>query len=106
MRLLQRLGADDSRLTDEFDKANTIPAYAILSHTWGPDEEEVIFEDIVKEDKACGRKPRYEKIRFCGEQAWRDGLRYFWIDMVCINRKNKAAPTLASTALPMCCEES
>jgi hypothetical protein len=89
MRLLQRLGADDSRLTDEFDKANTIPAYAILSHTWGPDEEEVIFEDIVKEDK-----------------AWRDGLRYFWIDMVCINRKNKAAPTLASTALPMCCEES
>jgi hypothetical protein len=48
MRLLQRLGADDFRLTDEFDKANIIPAYAILSHTWGPDEEEVIFEDIVK----------------------------------------------------------
>ena len=28
-------------------------------------------------------KPGYEKIRFCGEQARRDGLQYFWIDTCC-----------------------
>jgi Heterokaryon incompatibility protein (HET) len=31
-------------------------------------------------------KDRYRKIRFCGKQAARDSLRYFWVDTCCINK--------------------
>jgi hypothetical protein len=33
-------------------------------------------------------KPGYNKIRFCGEQARRDGLEYFWIDTCCIDKSS------------------
>lgn len=29
----------------------------------------------------------YKKIEFCGEQASRDGLKYFWVDTCCISKK-------------------
>ncbi|KAL5371372.1 hypothetical protein DPSP01_014308 [Paraphaeosphaeria sporulosa] len=62
--------------------------YAILSHTWGAEGEEVTFEDLAND--AGGTKPGYEKIEFCGKQAEQDGLHYFWIDTCCINKGNKA----------------
>lgn len=34
------------------------------------------------------KKSGYMKIRFCGEQAARDGLQYFWIGTCCIDRSN------------------
>ena len=59
-----------------------MPRYAILSHTWG--NEEVTYEDMVE---ASGRnKASYKKIKFCGEQAAMDGLRYFWVDSCCIKK--------------------
>ncbi|KAH8716753.1 hypothetical protein GQ44DRAFT_624900, partial [Phaeosphaeriaceae sp. PMI808] len=67
---------------------NEIPPYAILSHTWGADNEEVTFADIMNGDGKA--KPGYEKIRFCEVQARQDGLQYFWIDTCCINKANKA----------------
>ncbi|PQE26677.1 hypothetical protein CJF30_00011108 [Rutstroemia sp. NJR-2017a BBW] len=74
--------------TKDFIGNDQIPPYAILSHTWGPDNEEVIFEDIVN---GTGKvKPGYKKFRFCGEQARQDGLLYFWIDTCCINKSNNA----------------
>lgn len=33
-------------------------------------------------------KPGYGKVRFCGEQAVRDGLQYFWIDTCCIDKSS------------------
>jgi hypothetical protein len=71
MRLLQYNDGDLSLTTFFADK---IPQkYAILSHTWGA--EEVTFEDLQK--RTCGKKASYKKIRFCAEQARRDGLQYF-----------------------------
>jgi hypothetical protein len=64
MRLLEVIGDGEFSLKDFGDE---IPPYAILSHTWGVDNEEVSFEDM-KNDTAKD-KPGYEKIRFCGEQA-------------------------------------
>ena len=85
MRLLLRRETGRFTLTEEFISDDQIPPYAILSHTWGPDNEEVTFEDI---DNGTGEvKPGYEKIRFCGEQARQDGLLYFWIDTCCINKR-------------------
>src|SRR5438046_8848859 len=81
MRLLEHDAAGKIRLTKEF-LGNDVPRYAILSHTWGTDE--VSFKDLIEgtgEDKLG-----YNKIRFCGERALRDGLQYFWVDTCCINK--------------------
>ncbi|KAF2183353.1 hypothetical protein K469DRAFT_583729 [Zopfia rhizophila CBS 207.26] len=80
MRLLRRCDTGDFSLTQFGDEA--IPPYAILSHTWGADTEEVTFEEMTN---GTGKdKLGYEKIRFCGEQARQHGLEYFWIDTCCI----------------------
>jgi len=85
MRLLERNNASDFSLTKDF-VGDDIPRYAILSHTWGADTEEVTFEDLM--DGTGAGKPGYDKIRFCGEQARRDGLQYFWVDTCCIDKSN------------------
>jgi hypothetical protein len=85
MRLLEANSVGKFSLKDFGDE---IPPYAILSHTWGLDNEEITFGDIT--NGTGGDKPGYEKIRFCGEQAKQDGLLYFWIDTCCIDKTNKA----------------
>jgi hypothetical protein len=53
----------------------------------------VSFKDIARN---TGKdKSGYQKIRFCGEQAKRDNLQYFWIDTCCINKANKAEHSVA-----------
>jgi hypothetical protein len=103
MRLLRY--EDDGRLTITSFEDGAIPPYAILSHTWGEDAEEVTFADIAKGrgkhrpgyKKMFSNKktPGYEKIRFCGEQAQQDGLQYFWVDTCCIDKSDKAELSLA-----------
>jgi hypothetical protein len=48
MRLLLRSETGGFGFTKEFAGDDVIPHYAILSHTWGPDDEEVTFEDLAK----------------------------------------------------------
>jgi hypothetical protein len=43
-------------------------------------------EDL--KDGSGKTKDGYKKLRFCGEQAARDGLQYFWVDTCCINKSN------------------
>src|SRR5271168_2876818 len=65
-----------------------IPQYAILSHTWGADGEEVTCEDLTR---GTGKsKAGYQKIRFCGKQAATDSLQYFWVDTCCIDKSSSA----------------
>jgi hypothetical protein len=35
-------------------------------------------------------KTSFDKIRFCEEQARRDGLHYFWVDTCCIDKSSSA----------------
>jgi hypothetical protein len=85
MRLLKFDGTSKLSLTEDLN--NDIPPYAILSHTWGRDEDEVTFDDLMlPSDKS---KAGYNKIRFCGEQARKDGLEYFWVDTCCINKADQ-----------------
>jgi len=66
MRLL--LHSDTGELSiHSFGIDETIPPYAILSHTWGADAEEVTFEDLARQD----------------------GLQYFWVDTCCIDKKSE-----------------
>ncbi|ETS82698.1 hypothetical protein PFICI_04574 [Pestalotiopsis fici W106-1] len=62
------------------------PPYAILSHTWGTNEEEVTFKDLW--DGSAQKKKGYRKIEFCARQAAADGLSHFWIDTCCIDKSN------------------
>ena len=60
MRLLEYNNNGEFSLTQIFDD---IPLYAILSHTWGP--EEVVFRDMMEGNGTS--KTGFDKIRFCGE---------------------------------------
>jgi hypothetical protein len=82
MRLLQCDTDGDFSLTQFAE--NDMPKYAILSHRWGA--EEVTYNDLL--DGTGKSKAGYGKIQFCGEQARRDGLQYFWVDTCCIDKSN------------------
>jgi len=87
MRLLEHRNAGEFSLTKEL-VGDDIPPYAILSHTWGADDEEVTFKDLVE---GTGKsKTGYNKIRFCGQQAAIDGLQFFWVDTCCIDKSSSA----------------
>jgi hypothetical protein len=82
MRLLERK-PDGSLILREFI-GSAVPAYAILSHTWG--KEEVSFQEV---DAGTGKdKAGWRKIEFCAKQAGADGLRYIWVDTCCIDKRN------------------
>jgi hypothetical protein len=93
MRLLYYRKDGEVGVTEDLIDADATRPYAILSHTWGNDEEEVSFEDLAK--NSGKDKDGYKKIQLCGEQAKRDGLQYFWVDTCCINKANKAELSLA-----------
>ena len=97
MRLLRRKGDGTFELTRDM-VGEKLPRYAILSHTWLLDNEEVSFEDLTQgnaESKPAG----YAKIRFCGEQAAKHGLEYFWVDTCCINKMSSAELQEAITTM-------
>lgn len=86
MRLL-RHEADGSFSLCEF-VGKDVPHYAVLSHTWGRDEDEVSYQDLANGGGRC--KPGYKKIEFTGKQAARDDLQYFWVDTCCIDKSSSA----------------
>ena len=84
MRLLK--SRDDGELSLAEFVGDNIPRYAILSHTWGADDDEVTFKDLVE---GTGKtKAGYRKIRFCTTQAVRDGLQFSWVDTCCIDKSS------------------
>jgi WD40 repeat protein len=86
MRLLKLEANGEFSLTNDITYPTT--PYAILSHTWGEDDEEITFEDL--KNGSGKTKSGYQKLRFCGQQAARDSLQYFWVDTCCIDKSNSA----------------
>lgn len=73
----------DSDLTSDKNQ------YAILSHRWGRDEDEVTYDDIVSA-RDVSHKKGYGKIsKFC-RLASRLGYCYAWADTCCINKGNSS----------------
>jgi ankyrin repeat protein len=66
---------------------DSIPPYAILSHTWGADEDEILYQDI-EQGNVNKSGPQLVKFEACCKQALQDGLRYAWIDTCCIPRSD------------------
>ena len=44
-----------------------VPQYAVLSHTWGPDEDEVTFQDML--NGSASKKLGFQKIVDCCREA-------------------------------------
>jgi hypothetical protein len=84
MRLLRIKDNGEFSLVER--KGSDVPPYAILSHRWGPDREEVTYEDLIR--NTGKKKAGYRKLTFCAEQASRDDLQFFWVDTCCIDKSN------------------
>lgn len=98
MRLTIRLieCSDGNIKLTEYPASDT-PPYAILSHTWGLDADEVTFQDLVN---GTGKKKNgYKKISFCEKETGRDDLRHFWVDTCCIDKSNKAEESEAINSM-------
>ncbi|KAL8308511.1 hypothetical protein RB593_006707 [Gaeumannomyces tritici] len=63
------------------------PSYAILSHTWGPDNEELTFRNV-KDGNANKDCVGWSKLHGCCQQAKSDDIEYAWIDTCCIDKTN------------------
>jgi hypothetical protein len=62
--------------------------YAILSHTWGTEAEELSFDEFrVGEGR---EKFGFQKIQKCCKQAQQDGLLYAWADTCCIDKRSSS----------------
>lgn len=66
----------------------SIPPYAILSHTWGAEEDEVTLQELGK--LSAFEKPGYSKIEGACKHALKDGLDYIWIDTCCIDKTSSS----------------
>ena len=93
MRLLEMKSPGEFSLT-QVATHNTLP-YAILSHTWTG--QEVTYQDLIS--GAGKSKSGFEKIKFCGEQAAKDNLQYFWVDTCCIDKTNAVELTTAINSM-------
>ncbi|OJJ78054.1 hypothetical protein ASPBRDRAFT_37273 [Aspergillus brasiliensis CBS 101740] len=69
-----------------------VPPYAILSHTWGSDQDEVSFRDMTERTTRSAERANAThwpiKLEGCCKQAAKDGLGYVWIDTCCIDKSN------------------
>ena len=74
--------------------------YAILSHTWREDGDEVSFQDVRPHSlEAAMEKSAFQKIQQTSRQAKRDGLDYFWVDTCCIDKTSSAELTEAINSM-------
>lgn len=84
MRLLHT-----TKITLSSFEGDSIPPYAILSHTWG--NEEVLFQDLLRKDASqLDGLAGYSKIRSCCALAASEGHEYVWIDTCCIDKTSSA----------------
>jgi len=80
---MRLLNVKTMKLEEFFEKS--IPAYAILSHTWG--EDEITFREF---DPVLGARRTSKKIDGCCTRTVKDGFDYVWIDTCCIDKSSSA----------------
>ncbi|KAL7924628.1 Sucrase/ferredoxin-like domain-containing protein [Trichoderma austrokoningii] len=86
---MRLLSTETYQITEFFDYS--IPEYAILSHTWGP--EELTYQDLTTRsiDVARQTKPQgFAKVEGACALARSEGHAYIWIDTCCIDKTSSA----------------
>jgi hypothetical protein len=85
---MRLLNAKDFKLT-YFNDERSVPAYAILSHTWG--DNEVSFRDMTElSHEQRTLKGGYKKVQKCCTKALDWGLEWIWMDTCCIDQTSSA----------------
>ncbi|KAF7676645.1 hypothetical protein GT037_004857 [Alternaria burnsii] len=73
---------------------SSVPEYAILSHTWGPEADEVTFQDMLALSRGSEHPKRhrlgYRKIIETCQEARSAGIGYCWVDTCCIDKTSSA----------------
>lgn len=95
MRLLTVLENVELTLVERV--GNDIPPYAILSHTWGNDSDEISYKDFI--DGRYQDKKGFHKLQFCQQRVALDNLEYFWVDTCCIDKSSSAELTEAINSM-------
>ncbi|KAK1760260.1 heterokaryon incompatibility protein-domain-containing protein [Echria macrotheca] len=83
-----RLIETSTHQVEEF--VGEIPDYAILSHTWNPNEPEVTLADMAGNGIRDLRNSKFNKIRDVCKKAKEVGLKYCWVDTCCIDKSSSA----------------
>lgn len=65
-----------------------IPEYAILSHTWGP--QETSYQEFSVPHTERSETPAYSKIKSFCHFAAKDGFEYVWVDTCSIDKSSSA----------------
>jgi hypothetical protein len=73
--------------------------YAILSHTWGKGNDELLFHDLQHSMEKGRNKPGYDKVQKTCAQAREDGYHYAWVDTCCIDKTNPQELTEAINSM-------
>jgi len=78
--------------------SDSVPKYAILSHTWGDDE--ITIGELSAPSILTAAKKGFEKIRrTCDLARARDNLEYAWVDTCCIDKTSSAELTEAINSM-------
>ncbi|KAK4945548.1 hypothetical protein LTR10_015167 [Elasticomyces elasticus] len=71
-------------------KTEQFVKYAILSHRWGDEDQELSFDDIQLNPLGVKDKLGYQKLKYACKQARTDGYSHIWLDTCCIDKKSSA----------------
>ncbi|KAK4208667.1 heterokaryon incompatibility protein-domain-containing protein [Rhypophila decipiens] len=71
--------------------------YAVLSHTWGKEDEELSFQNM--QHLEAQDTARRAKLDGTCAQARKDGFKYVWIDTCCIDKTNAVELSEAITSM-------
>jgi hypothetical protein len=83
---MRLLNAETLEFAEFFD--DDVPAYAILSHTWG--REEVTYKDMGRPKEQRTAKEGYAKLKGTCEVAVDLGFQWIWVDTCCIDKSSSA----------------
>lgn len=88
-------------LTSFMVPVSSLPAYAILSHTWYPSpDEEVTFQDFTSlPPHQLEKKKGYAKIKQTCHRAKKSGIKWAWVDTCCIDKTSSAELTEAINSM-------
>jgi hypothetical protein len=95
---MMRLLNVETKILESFE-GDDVPEYAVLSHTWGPAREEILFQDLQGDlawDLTTGppqdspKAVGWSKLDSACRQSHASGLQYIWIDTCCIDKSSSA----------------
>lgn len=89
-----RLINTETLLLESFPDLRRTPPYAVLSHTWGSDADEVSLQEMMMPgvlESPTVAKPGFKKIRRTCQIALKiGGLKYAWVDTCFIDKTSSA----------------